>query len=277
MSASRVRWYFNFNTWNPTAGELLFATSCIQKEEKERIGRFVYKKDFKASLIGRLLMRKFVNEFAGISYREIKFGRDERGKPEILYPAVGNFKNKVSFNVSHQGDFCVLVGEIGEFPLGVDVMRLERPVNKNLQEYFKLMYRQFSVKEWETINGEANEKSQLAMYYRHWCLKESYVKALGLGLTSNLQELSFQINTKQLKTDEVVRDTKLEINGKTIDYIFEESLLDKMHCVAVALEKINADKNTLTFTLLNFNELMANASSLFDEDEEFCKKYFLKD
>lgn len=276
MSATRVRWYFNFNSWNPSAAELLFATSCVQVEEKERIGRFVFKRDFKASLIGRLLLRKFVNEFAGIGYSEVKFVRDERGKPWVEYPLVGDFK-RVSVNVSHHGDFCVLAGEMGDTPLGVDVMKVERPINKNLQEYFRLMYRQFAVREWETIKGEVDEKSQLAMYYRHWCLKESYVKALGVGITINLQNLCFKINTKQLKENEIVTNTKLEVQGKLVDWIFEESLLDKGHCVAVALPETNAYSNAPAFTLLNFNELMRNASPVIDEDDEFCRNFFVKD
>lgn len=275
MSAARARWYFNFNSWNPSAAELLFATSCVQMEEKERIGRFVFKKDFKASLIGRLLMRKFVNEFVGIPYAEIQFIRDERGKPNVLYPLIGDFQ-RVSFNVSHHGDFCVLAGEIGDFPLGIDVMKIERPINKNLQEYFRLMYRQFAVGEWETIKREVDEKSQLAMYYRHWCLKESYVKALGVGITINLQKLCFKINTKHLKQNEIVKTTKLEVDGEKVDWIFEENLLDNNHCVAVALEEKNAQDITSAYKLLNYNELMANSSSVIDKDDEYCRKFFLK-
>lgn len=276
MSATRVRWCFNFNSWNPSAAELLFATSCIQVEEKERIGRFVFKKDFKASLIGRLLMRKFVSEFAGIAYSEIKFVRDERGKPCVEYPSVGDFQ-RVSFNVSHHGNFCVLAGEMGDIQLGVDVVKVERPVNKELQEYFRIMYRQFAVKEWETIKGESDEKSQLAMYYRHWCLKESYVKALGVGLTISLQNLCFKINTKQLKENEIITNTKLEIQGEVVDWFFEESLLDKSHCVAVALQEKNVHSNALAFTLLNFNELMKNATPVIAEDDDYCKDFFVKE
>lgn len=278
MSASRVRWYFNFTSWNPTAGELLFATSCIQPEEKERIGRFVFKKDFKASLIGRLMMRKFVNEFSGVPYSEIRFVRDERGKPILSYPLKRDFK-KVSFNISHHGDFCVLAGEIGDIPLGVDVMKTEKSRHTNLQEYFRLMNRQFAVSEWETIRGEPSDNLQLEMFYRHWCLKESYVKAIGVGITVNLQSLCFQINdTNHLKANEITRTTKLEVGGKILDWVFEESLLDKDHCVAVALQEkdsVLSNENGV-FKLLSFKELMLNASSVIDKDDEYCRAYFTK-
>lgn len=275
MSASRVRWYFNCTSWNPSAGELLSATSCIQPEEKERIGRFVFKRDFKASLIGRLMMRKFVNEFCGIPYSEIKLVRDEKGKPVVEYPLKGNF-GKVSFNVSHHGDFCVLAGELGDFLLGVDVMKCEKMRHSNLQEYFRVMNRQFANSEWDTIKREPNENSQLAMFYRHWCLKESYVKALGVGITISLQSLCFKINTKQLKENEIVRTTKLEVDGKVINWVFEESLLDKDHSVAVALPDENSNNENCTFKLLDFNELMLNSSAVIGEDSEYCRKFFIK-
>lgn len=275
MSASRVRWYFNFSSWNPTGGELLSATSCIQSEEKERLARFAFKKDFKASLVGRLLMRKFVNEFAGIPYSEIQFVRDERGKPGVKYPSEGNLR-KVSFNVSHHGDLCVLAGEMGDILLGVDVMKFEKQRHQNLQEYFRLMNRQFAPAEWDKIRAEPDESSQLEMYYRHWCLKESYVKALGLGLTVNFRSLCFKVGSGCLKENEVTRTTKLEVEDKVLGWIFEENLLGKNHCVAVALEEKNSDCENCTFELLNFSELMLNSSPVIDEDDDYCKDYFLK-
>lgn len=62
------------------------------------------------------------------------------------------------------------------------------------------MNRQFTPEEWETIRkgdeGEAEvttEESQLRMFYRHWCLKESFIKADGQGLSWNLLRLNFVV------------------------------------------------------------------------------------
>ena len=65
-------------------------------------------------------------------------------------------------------------------------------------EFFRLMRRQFTDNEWRQIDNPVVDKSiktdpQLALFFRHWTLKESFVKAVGLGLTINLQRLNFQV------------------------------------------------------------------------------------
>lgn len=209
MSNNSARWAFNFTKWSPTYNDLLQSTACIQQEEKQRIGRFVFKKDFKSSLIGRLMMRKFVANSTNIPYNEVNIKRDEKGKPFVE-------NCNVTFNVSHQGDFTVFAGDFNDGILGIDVMKLEYKGGKSLKEFFRIMTRQFSQYEWSEIFNAGNEKQQLAMFCRHWCLKESYVKATGVGITINLQEISFKINTKQLNTDNIVDDTELYIKGEKI-------------------------------------------------------------
>lgn len=48
---SSIRWAFNTSQWNPTVTDWISAGRCIQPEEKERIGKFVFKKDAKSSMV----------------------------------------------------------------------------------------------------------------------------------------------------------------------------------------------------------------------------------
>lgn len=157
-----IRWAFKFSKWNPTHSDMLLASSCIQVEEKDRLTRFVFKKDVKSSLIGLLMLRKFVYESSGKPYNEIKFIRDDKGKPQLEDKTL-----KLNFNVSHHGDYVVCVGEVGEIVLGVDVMKLEYTGGKSLNEFFRIMSRQFSPSEWITIKGAGNETDQLGMFCRY--------------------------------------------------------------------------------------------------------------
>lgn len=161
MSSNSIRWAFQFSKWNPTFSEMLLASSCIQVEEKNRLSRFVFKKDVISSLIGLLMMRKFVCEASGKPYNEIKFVRDERGKPCLADDTV-----KLKFNVSHHGDFVVCVGELGDLSLGVDIMKIEYTGGKTLSEFFRIMDRQFSPQEWIAIKSVNNERKQIAMFCR---------------------------------------------------------------------------------------------------------------
>lgn len=47
-----VRWAFRCGSWTPSRSEWLFAARCIQREEKERIGQFVFAKDAKSAMVG---------------------------------------------------------------------------------------------------------------------------------------------------------------------------------------------------------------------------------
>ena len=78
--------------------------ASVQPEERLRIRKFKYRDDAKASLVGRLLLRKFGLE-SGLLKKSMKFERTERGKPFLA----GN--RSWTFNVSHQEDWAVLAAE----------------------------------------------------------------------------------------------------------------------------------------------------------------------
>ncbi|KAF2896343.1 hypothetical protein ILUMI_09850 [Ignelater luminosus] len=277
MANKSIRWIFNFSKWMPSESDILLATACIQSEEKDRLAKFVFNKDFKSSLVGRLMMRKFINQITSTPYNEIKFGRDDKGKPILINPAPDK-TIKLAFNVSHHGNYVVLAGEVGNSLLGVDVMKLEYSGTKSLSEYFRIMKRPFADMEWAEIKGSGSEKEQIAMFCRHWCLKESYVKAIGVGITINLQDICFKINTPVLKKDSLVADTELFVSNIKQNWRFEESLIDNEHCVAVALcndENLD-EENNIIFKELQFSDIVENAIPLLEYDEAYCKQFFEK-
>lgn len=273
--SSAIRWAFNWKEWNPSEQEFEYAVSCIQSDEKSRIGRFVFRKDVRASLIGRLLMRKFVNEYAGLLYDKITFARDEHNRPIL--------KDKsavVSFNVSHQGSYTVLAGEVTDVKLGVDVMSLDQV--RNVSEFFRIMDKNFTTSEWEEIKGKSDsgksEPEQLSMFYRHWALKESYVKALGVGIFIDLKNIDFRTNS-ELSKDSITTDTVLYINEVKQNWLFEESLLDSQHCVAVALqenENFPRARSHKKFEIIDYDKLMMHAIPLFPGDPQYTIQYFAK-
>ncbi|KMQ94593.1 l-aminoadipate-semialdehyde dehydrogenase-phosphopantetheinyl transferase [Lasius niger] len=217
--SSAIRWAFNWKEWNPSEREFEYAISCVQNDEKTRLGRFVFRKDVRASLVGKLLMRKFVNEYTDLPYDKIVFIKDEHNKPVLKA-------------------------------------------------------------EWKEIRGSASEKSeteQISMFCRHWALKESYVKALGVGIVVDLRSIDFRTNS-ELSQDSVTTDTALYIDGIKQNWLFEETLLDSQHCVAVALQE---NDNSLrlhnnTFETMNYDKLIAHAVPLFPLDPQYMAQYFAK-
>jgi phosphopantetheine--protein transferase-like protein len=104
-----------------------------------------------------------------------------------------------------KGEYVVLAAEPA-YLVGVDVMQVRHPLSESVADFFRLMRRQFTPVEWSEITGRSgseedkaaapvhtDEAAQLRRFYQHWCLKESYIKAVGvgLGLEGGLERLSF--------------------------------------------------------------------------------------
>lgn len=284
-----ARWAFDFIAWKPSLQDLKTAVSLIQPEEKLRLAKFVFQEDFKASLSGRLLMRYFVRQAMCIDNHQFKLGRDEREKPYLIeIDGATNWDNKViDFNASHQGAFACLAGYVNNkteanaaMKVGCDVMKIEYTGGKPLTEFFRLMTRNFSSDEWKQIKSFNSNVGKLEAFMRNWCLKESYVKNIGTGITVDLSKLNFVIATPELKTGEIITDTKLKVDGKCLEnFRFEESLIGNEHCVAVSLQNtpVNEQHKPFAFELIKFEELIKNATPLSEADEKYCMEVLGKD
>nr|XP_023700869.1 L-aminoadipate-semialdehyde dehydrogenase-phosphopantetheinyl transferase-like [Paramormyrops kingsleyae] len=71
-------------------------------------------------------------------------------------------------------------------------------------------------------------------------LKESFIKAVGVGVGFNLQRVEFHISPVRMQEGQVYRHTRmcLDSEEEDPDWVFEESLLDQDHHVAVGLGKM---------------------------------------
>jgi len=238
-----VRWCFNTRNFVNTSQNWTKCLSSIQSEEVQRLSEFMHKNSVISSLIGRLMLRKWANHSLGVEWRDANFARTDRGRPYLL-PSCDHDHNVAQkddiaeftdVNVSHQGDWVVLAASEGGV-VGVDVMKTTYSGGKPVQEFFRLMKRQFTPSEWSSIRGGDCERAQLEGFYRHWCLKESVVKALGVGITLSLQRVSFNVGPKPgLADDAPIVSTSVAVDGKSSGkWVFEESLLSEEYCGCIA-------------------------------------------
>ncbi|XP_053953018.1 L-aminoadipate-semialdehyde dehydrogenase-phosphopantetheinyl transferase [Anastrepha ludens] len=297
-----TRWAFDLSSWSPTLPQLAQAVAVIQPEERARLLKFVFIDDFLSSLVGRLLMRKFVCTQSGLDYKDVHFARDVRGKPYWLQQKHNKCRSKLSFNVSHQGDYVVLAGmsvdakkdstdataDVAEnentistptFGVGVDVMKIEYSGGRYLAEFFRIMQRKFSDKEWRYIrHAQHNELQQLQAFMRHWCLKEAYVKELGVGITVDLQKISFTVDTTRelVVVGPPLTGTTLQCNDTPMnEWCFEEHLLHPKYCVAIAFKNCKPDLGN--FELLKIEYLlMETEKATSPEILDYCREAFKK-
>lgn len=257
-----VRWAFNTRRWRPGAREWAAALALVQAEEKERIGRFMFRRDAKSALAGRLLLRKLASDVLGIPWGVAALERTEHGRP-CLSAAQAATVGQVDFNVSHQGAYAVLAAEVGA-AVGVDVMEVKAPPGRSIDIFLASMRRQLSAAEWEYVRAFPDEQLRLSAFYRLWCLKEAVIKARGDGLTFALQRLSLTpaCPTPAPPPAPVTLNTTLAIDGmQDPAWHFQESMLDATHPVTVALYSPTPRCAVLPthFSELTFDQLISSA------------------
>lgn len=128
----------------------------------ERANAYKHEKDKLLCLGGAVLM----TEIVGIT-KESEICFNSSGKP--FAPGFPEF------NISHSGDVCVLV--TGDRPVGIDI---EKSDSKNLS----IAERLFSDKEYEWMSSDP-----VVRFHRIWTLKESLLKAAGVGLVDDLKSV----------------------------------------------------------------------------------------
>ncbi|CAG8487345.1 232_t:CDS:2, partial [Paraglomus brasilianum] len=258
-------WAVNIITWKPTDEEFDDALSTISAYEKERICRLRIKEQAKASLIGRLLLLYLFNNIYNIQWEAIKFERTKANKP-ILASVSPDLGVQADFNVSHHGDWVVLVAS-ENCRVGVDVMKIEEPYGENIETFLESLQDQFSKTEWDVISAPNYPMLKLHRFYRYWCLKESYIKAIGVGLAISLKTLDFHIDKNEGHEygacNHVKTKTQLFVRGTFMaEWHFRELYLDESHCIAVAYETDNDCINHGEFdsvTIFNIKDVLKKA------------------
>lgn len=213
------------------------------------------------------MLRKCVSEYLGIPYEALKLGRTENNRPVVECPDVQQGKTPFDVNVSHQGNFAVLSADTCA-KVGVDVMKIEYSGGKTVGEFFSIMRRQFTPAEWRFIEGPGTELDLLRRFYRLWSLKESFVKAEGVGLGIDLQRLDFVCKSPQVRVGSLTKDTELYFDGRLLtDWLFQETLLDEKHCACTALHiQDSPPPDDILFKTLTFQELVRGARPLRPSD-----------
>lgn len=149
----------------------------LSAERKVKIRKFRFEKDKVLSCFSELLVRYAVAENTMIDFQDVSFKRALTGKPFIE-------NNPLRYNLSHSGDYVICA--ISQREVGIDIEKRER-IDLEIAEHFH-------EKEFQDI---MSQKDSLAVFYDYWCLKESYLKYTGMGLSVPLD--AFQIDKNHEK------------------------------------------------------------------------------
>jgi len=177
--------------WHANLGEItdphLLAEhrSLLSPEELAKQTRFRFEKDRCRYLVTRAMVRTVLSRYAEVDPKEWRFAINAYGKPSIASELAG--ARGVEFNVSHT-DGLVVLGVTRERAIGVDVENV-RSRNASIE----IADRYFAHAEVEALRA-LPRKLQQQRFFAYWTLKESYIKARGIGLSIPLDRFAFDLD-----------------------------------------------------------------------------------
>ncbi|WP_258406253.1 4'-phosphopantetheinyl transferase family protein [Shewanella aegiceratis] len=122
-----------------------------------------------------------------IAPSEWRFDYLDKGKP-VLNKAFFA-RSQLVFNLSHSGDYMLLaIAQAPQLELGVDIERLRQ--NTNIHA---ILNHYFTCQEREALLALPSAR-QRERFFDLWALKESYIKAKGLGLALSLKSFYFELS-----------------------------------------------------------------------------------
>ena len=192
-------------------------------EEKHRWRRFLVEPARLQHLVARALCRTTLSRYVEVDPADWRFRAGSKGKPFIEEPEIDL---DLQFNLSHADGCVVCLVALGR-DVGVDVEDRERR-----EPPLSIADRWFSPSEVHELYSLPQER-QLHRFFDYWTLKESYIKARGLGLSLPRDQFSFHLTGPG--PIGIAFDPRLEDDPAS--WQFERIDLSPRHPAAVAIRR----------------------------------------
>lgn len=177
--------------------------SWLSENEKTKVDRYIQASGREQGLLVRGYLRGLLSLYlvhktsceSIILPQQWQFEYGEKGKPRLSDQLKA--QTGISFNISHSGEHLVVAithdSAEPETMLGVDIER-----HRDKTNCLAILKNYFTEYEREALLA-LPEKEQRGRFFDLWALKESYIKAVGLGLALPLKSFGFDLS-KQIKS-----------------------------------------------------------------------------
>lgn len=152
----------------------------LSDDEVDRAKRFHFENDRKRFVVARGMLRTLLSHYCWCGPDEHRFRYSQYGKPYLVD------NDRPRFSVSYSND-KILYGFTQSREIGVDIEHI-----KPFENACEIVEKFFSDDEKIQFRGLPNHMKNRA-FYNCWTRKESYVKALGKGLSLPLDEFSVSL------------------------------------------------------------------------------------
>ncbi len=244
LPGNAIHLYFSYPEQISSPALLRSYESLMTDGELSQMSRFYYAGHRHQYLVTRALIRTSLSAYHEVDPADWRFANNSYGKPQISHPGIDS---AVSFNLSHTRGL-IICGIVRNCDIGVDVedtQRSTRAALNSLSSYF-------SMQEIEDL-GKLPQEQQKQRFFDYWTLKESYIKARGMGLAIPLGKFSFQFRADRLTGFHIHPD----LNDKVGNWQFWRIPMAGRYRVAVA---VNSGKNDFELSAFNTVPLQSNDS-----------------
>lgn len=135
----------------------------VSPERRAKTDRMIFGKDKRLSLGAGVLLE---TALAAEGVTDFTMTVDHNNKPRLVH------RDDIRFNISHSGTKVMCV--VSDHDIGCDV---EQVVDIDME----IAKRFFFAKEYETLMKCKDRGDRNDLFFRYWTLKESFMKATGLG------------------------------------------------------------------------------------------------
>lgn len=207
----------------------------LSDDERQQETRFRFQRDRRRYLVTRALLRTVLSRYAPVAPEDWDFRANAYGRPHAVNQEAQN--SQLTFNLSHTNHLIAL-GVAHDRMIGVDTenCRLER-VSLDMANRF------FAAEEVANLRA-LPEECQRERFYEFWTLKESYIKARGLGLSIPLDSFCFDLSRQH----RISLSTRSDQRDSPVNWQFWQYRLAPDYLVAVCAERQTGPAGTPQFS-----------------------------
>jgi len=186
----------------------------------------------------------------GIDANDVEIAVTEAGKPYVKSPPTVT----LAYNISHDSSYVAMVFETGDLQpgadavVGVDIMKVELPRGETVRSFASVLSDQLTGQErLHLANNLQNSSTAMEILFKYWTLKESYTKALGMGLGFDFSRVEYQMLREGMETERVLVDGVALRGWEFRGFTWHDG---SSYYVGMAARRVSVDDTEVSWTAL---------------------------
>lgn len=172
-------------------------SGCVSKARLEKASKIKSEVDRARSIAVEYLLNSMLDELHSQVSTPVNLEYDRYGKPHVYCGSGAG--SEIFFSLSHSGDYVACA--ISDKACGIDIEK-----HSDKRDYEKIAKRICTENELSRISSSKS-------FYNVWTLKESVLKAVGLGLSLDMKSFEFE----SAEGDVVTMVDGINYKGRSID------------------------------------------------------------